>query len=137
MRFIGLLMVAGVIGFCHSAEAQEWEVHEGHAVKGNGTNAPKLVFSDTDAQDLDEFVDLCREVCASEEGDGPQGACGGFVVNYTDRAKTAPRLCVFKLVGSVPYARKGKDTHMLVDAATASEPEEVDGGGTSHVEFRR
>ena len=43
MRFIGLLMVAGVIGFSHSAEAQEWEVHEGHAVKGNGTNAPKLV----------------------------------------------------------------------------------------------
>ena len=56
MRRIGLLMVAGVIGFSNDAEAQEWEVHEGHAVKGNGTNE-KLVFSDTDAQDLDEFVE--------------------------------------------------------------------------------
>ena len=80
MRFIGLLMVAGVIGFSHSAEGQEWEVYEGYAVVKNGTKE-KLVFSDTDAQDLDEFVDLCREVCTSGEGDGPRGACGGFVVN--------------------------------------------------------
>ena len=38
MRFIGLLVVAGVIGFSNGTEAQEWEVHEGHAVKGNDTN---------------------------------------------------------------------------------------------------
>jgi len=135
MRFIGLLMVAGVIGFSNGTEAQEWEVHEGHAVKGNGTNE-KLIFNDTDAQDLDEFVDLCREVCTSGEGDGPRGACGGFVVNYTDRSKTAPRLCVFKLAGSQPYARQGKDTHILVDAEAGSESEEVGGDETSHVEIQ-
>ena len=135
MRLIGLLMVAGVIGFSNGIEAQEWEVHEGHAVKGNGTNE-KLIFNDTDAQDLDEFVDLCREVCTSGEGDGPRGACGGFVVNYTDRSKTAPRLCVFKLAGSQPYKRQGKDTHILVDAEAGSESEEVGGDETSRVEIQ-
>ena len=135
MRFIGLLVVAGVIGFSNGIEAQEWEVHEGHAVKGNGTNE-KLIFNDTDAQDLDEFVDLCREVCTSGEGDGPRGACGGFVVNYTDRSKTAPRVCVFKLAGSQPYARQGKDTHILVDAEAGSESEEVGGEETYHVEIQ-
>ena len=135
MRFIGLLVVAGVIGFSNGIEAQEWEVHEGHAVKGNGTNE-KLIFNDTDAQDLDEFVDLCREVCTSGEGDGPRGACGGFVVNYTDRSKTAPRLCVFKLAGSQPYARQGKDTHILVDAEAGSESEEVGRDETSRVEIQ-
>ena len=135
MRFIGLLVVAGVIGFSNGTEAQEWEVHEGHAVKGNDTNE-ELIFNDTDAQDLDEFVDLCREVCTSGEGDGPRGACGGFVVNYTDRSKTAPRVCVFKLAGSQPYARQGKDTHILVDAEAGSESEEVGGEETSHVEIQ-
>ena len=136
MRNISLFLFVVVIGISSVAEAQDWDVHEGHAVRGKGTNAPRLVYSDTDAQGLEEFVDLCREACTSGNGDGLQGACGGFVVNYTDRTKTAPGLCVFKLAGSVPYAREGKDTHMLLDAEARFETEEVGGGGTSDADIQ-
>jgi hypothetical protein len=106
-------MVAGMIGFSHSAEAQEWEVHEGHAVRGNRTGHEPLYFKHTDAQNSEEFIDICREDCYEGDGDGANGVCGGFVVNYADMGKAIPKYCVFKLRGSQPYEKSGKDTHLL------------------------
>ena len=128
MRNISLFLFVVVIGISSVAEAQEWEVHEDHAVRGSNTGQERLLFNDTSAGGLEEFVDLCREACASGESDGDNGPCGGFVVNYADRDKTKPRFCAFKLVDSVPYGRQGKDTHLLVRANEWEQEVEGDGG---------
>ena len=96
-----------------SISAQNLDVFEGHAIKGNGTGAGRLKFNDTDAANTEEFVDICRSKCEEGEADGRNGTCGGFVVNYTDRTKSTPKYCVFKREGSQPYRKSSKDTYML------------------------
>ena len=112
---------SGLVGFLctlvlsvgTTAFAQNIKFMEGHAVKGNGTGAPRLKFSDTDAANTAEFVDICRSMCEEGDADGPNGICGGFVVNYTNQNKTTPKHCVFKKEGSQPYRKSHKDTYML------------------------
>ena len=52
-------------------------------------------------------------MCEEGDADGDNGACAGFVVNYTDRNKTTPKHSVFKREGSQPYAKSAKDTYLL------------------------
>ena len=105
---VGLLCGSFLFG-SDAISAQEWEVFEGHAVKSNGTGNKPLRFNATDAQNTEEFVAICRSLCESGEADGGDSACGGFVVNYTNKSKVIPKLCVFKKEGSQPYVKEIKD----------------------------
>ena len=115
------MRVCGLVGFIcalilltgDTVSAQDLKFFEGHAVKSNGTGAKKLKFTDTDAANTEEFVDICRSMCEDGDADGKNGSCGGFVVNYTNRTKSTPKYCVFKKEGSQPYRKSSKDTYML------------------------
>ena len=101
---------------------------EGHAVKGNGTGAERLLYKNTDAKNTEEFVGVCQDMCASGEGDGKNGPCGGFVVNYANNKKKKPKFCAFKKMGSKPYGKETKDTYLVaLNDFTGSEEEDVRG----------
>ena len=99
--------------------AQEWEVFEDHALKKSGTGKKPLGFNDTDAQSTEEFVDICKSMCESGEADGKKGACGGLVLNYTNKTKVRAKFCAFKKEGSQPYVKEIKDTYLIMGYGTA------------------
>ena len=115
------MRVCGLVGFIcalilltgDTVSAQDLKFFEGHAVKSNGTGAKKLKFTDTDATNTEEFVNICRSICEDGDADGKNGSCGGFVVNYTNRSKSTPKHCVFKKEGSQPYRKSSKDTYLI------------------------
>ena len=111
-RMVGFLC-ALILPIGDAAFAQDLKFFEGHAVRSNGTGAKRLKFNDTDAQNTEAFVEICRSRCEEGDADGRNGICGGFVVNYTDRTKSTPKYCVFKKEGSQPYRKSHKDTYML------------------------
>ena len=130
MRILVCLSAFCSLLFFKSSPAlgQSWDSFEGHAVKGNNTGAERLLYKNTEAKNIEEFVGICQDMCASGEGDGKNGPCGGFVVNYANKKKNKPKFCVFKKMGSKPYGRETKDTYLVaLNDFTGSEEEDVRG----------
>ena len=114
MRLVSLSAFCSLLFFNSSpALGQSWDFFEGHAVKGNNTGAEVLKYKNTDAENEREFVGICQDMCASGEGDGENGSCGGFVLNYANKKKNKPKFCVFKKTGTRPYERESKDTYLM------------------------
>ena len=109
---LGFICISGILS--SEVNAADWMPFEGHAVKGNGTGAKRLLYKKTDAQDKEEFIGICQDMCASGEADGKNGPCGGFVVNYKNKKKNKPKYCAFKKTDSKPYAKKAKDAYLIV-----------------------
>jgi len=55
------MKISGLVGFLcalilltgDTVSAQDLDVFEGHAIRGNGTGAAKMFFKDTDAQNIE------------------------------------------------------------------------------------
>ena len=127
MRYtsLGLFVAAAVLCFGTLVTAQEWNVIEGHGLKGRATGKPPFSFKRSGAQDAEEFVDLCRDRCESGEADGRRGECGGFVVVYRDNNKTKPQVCRWKTKDQQLSDAPKKDYHVLIrdSGSVADEPE--------------
>jgi hypothetical protein len=91
------------------ATSSQWTLVQGHAVKGNSIGKA-LKYRGSLAKGKSEFVNKCAAVCKRQKG------CGGFVVTFSDKAKTQPTRCVLKKVGSKPHASKAsKDFYVKKD----------------------
>ena len=137
MRILVSLSAFCIMQFFNSSPAlgQSWDFFEEHAVKGKGTGAGRLLYKNTEAKNIEEFVGICQDMCASGEGDGKNGPCGGFVMNYANKKKNKPKFCVFKKTGSKPYGREGKDTYLMaLNDFTGSEEEDVRGSEEEYLE---
>ena len=137
MRILVSLSAFCIMQFFNSSPAlgQSWDFFEEHAIKGKGTGAGRLLYKNTEAKNIEEFVGICQDMCASGEGDGKNGPCGGFVLNYANKKKNKPKFCVFKKMGSKPYGREGKDTYLMaLNDFTGSEEEDVRGSEEEYLE---